>query len=116
MIWMFGAGLYLNVCSSSILYRRLLFIIQGVIVFSVTWLHLQWPLLLLYLFKDEPSSPARQNIGNESPRTGLVTSSPGRDDLAPFEDETDVLLGNDVSGNDEEEGEGEELFGDNMEK
>jgi len=49
--------------------------------------------------------------GDESPRTGLVTSSPGRDDLAPFEDETDAL-GGDLE---EEEGEGEELFGDNME-
>jgi len=44
-----------------------------------------------------------------------VTSSPGRDDLAPFEDETDALLGNDAP-DEEEEGEGEELFGDNMEK
>ena len=43
-----------------------------------------------------------------------MTSSPGRDDLAPFEDETDALLGNDAPN--EEEGEGEELFGDNMEK
>jgi len=50
--------------------------------------------------------------GDESPRTGLVTSSPSRDDLAPFEDETDAL-GDDVVQ--EEEGEGEELFGDNME-
>ena len=63
-----------------------------------------------------PSSPARHNRGDESPRTGLVTSSPGRDDLAPFEDETDALLGNEASGNENEEGEGEELFGDNMEK
>ena len=43
-----------------------------------------------------------------------MTSSPGRDDLAPFEDETDAILGEDVAG--EDEGEGEELFGDNMEK
>jgi len=48
--------------------------------------------------------------GDESPRTGMVTSSPGRDDMAPFEDETDAL-----GDLDEEEGEGEELFGDNME-
>ena len=44
----------------------------------------------------------------------MVTSSPGRDDMAPFDDETDALLGNDI--NEEEEGEGEELFGDNMEE
>ncbi|XP_047122833.1 DNA replication licensing factor mcm2 [Hydra vulgaris] len=65
---------------------------------------------------DSGSSPERSSHrvhGDESPRTGLVTSSPGRDDLAPFEDETDVLLGNDP--NEEEEGEGEELFGENME-
>lgn len=60
---------------------------------------------------DEPGTPDRR--GGESPRTGVVTSSPGRDDLAPFEDETDALLGNEVA--DEEEGEGEELFGDDME-
>ena len=33
----------------------------------------------------------------------------------PFEDETDALLGNDVPVDEEEEGEGEELFGDNFE-
>lgn len=43
-----------------------------------------------------------------------MTSSPGRDDLAPFEDETDALLGNEIP--DEDEGEGEELFGDGMEE
>ena len=35
------------------------------------------------------------------------------DDLEPFEDETDAVLGENVN---EEEDEGEELFGDNMEK
>jgi len=60
----------------------------------------------------DSSSPRRR--GGDSPRTDhLVTSSPGRDDLAPFEDETDAILGEDVAG--EDEGEGEELFGDNME-
>lgn len=71
----------------------------------------------LILIQDS-SSPSRdsspQRRGDESPRTGLVTSSPGRDDMAPFDDETDALLGNDI--NEEEEGEGEELFGDNMEE
>jgi len=56
------------------------------------------------------SSPAR---GAESPRTDrLVTSSPERGDLAPFEDETDAILGGEVEQ--EDEGEGEELFGDDM--
>lgn len=41
-----------------------------------------------------------------------VTSSPGRD-LPAFEDESD-LIGNDAPV--EEEEDGEELFGDNMEK
>ena len=68
--------------------------------------------LLLILQDNEPGTPERR--GGESPRTGVVTSSPGRDDLAPFEDETDALLGNEAA--EEEEGEGEELFGDDMEK
>ena len=59
------------------------------------------------------SSPSRD--GPESPRTeGLVTSSPTRADLAPFEDETDMILGNEVQN--EEEEDGEELFGDAMER
>ena len=41
------------------------------------------------------------------------SSDPAHQDLAPFEDETDALLGND--GDMEEEEEGEELFGDNFE-
>lgn len=68
--------------------------------------------LKVFIFKDDASTPPRR--GDESPRTGLVTSSPGRDDLAPFEDETDALLGNDVG--DQEEEDGEELFGDRMEE
>eukprot|EP00794_Sanderia_malayensis_P005983 gene5983-6679_t len=58
------------------------------------------------------SSPPR------SPRTeGLVTSSPTRPDLAPFEDETDAILGNEVvDDGDVEDDEGEELFGDAMER
>ncbi len=56
------------------------------------------------------SSPPR------SPRTeGLVTSSPTRPDLAPFEDETDAILGNEVQ-EEVEDDEGEELFGDAMER
>ena len=50
-----------------------------------------------------PSSPQRTNV---------LTSSPGKD-LPPFEDETDVVLGNE---NAVEEEEGEELFGDRMEQ
>ena len=42
-------------------------------------------------------------------------SSPGRDDLPPFQDETDAVLGNDADVPAEEEGEGEELFGENFE-
>ena len=53
-----------------------------------------------------------------SPSPGGVDpfSSPGRDDLPPFQDETDALLGNEGgSPEEEEEEEGEELFGDNFE-
>ena len=44
-------------------------------------------------------------------RRGDMTSSPGRD-LAPFEDESELLGYN----QDEEEEDGEELFGDQMER
>ena len=52
-----------------------------------------------------------------SPSPGGVDpfSSPGRDDLPPFQDETDALLGNEGGSPEEEEEEGEELFGDNFE-
>lgn len=65
------------------------------------------------------SSPPRRRRGDgpESPRTeGLVTSSPTRPDLAPFEDETDAVLGHEVDIVEEEDDEGEELFGDAMER
>ena len=51
-----------------------------------------------------PSSPYR---------TDGLTSSPGRD-LPPFEDETDAVLGNEPR--EEEEEDGEELFGDRLEE
>jgi len=54
--------------------------------------------------------PSRRQRGSRS--HDPLTSSPGRD-MPPFEDESE-LLGGDVP--DEEEGEGEELFGDNMER
>ena len=43
------------------------------------------------------------------------SSSPGREDLPPFQDETDAVLGNDANVPAEEEEEGEELFGENFE-
>lgn len=45
-------------------------------------------------------------------RRGDLTSSPGRD-LPPFEDESEGLLGD--NGPEEEEGDGEELFGNQLE-
>ena len=42
-----------------------------------------------------------------------MTSSPGRD-LPPFEDDSELLGDNEVR--DEEEADGEELFGDNLER
>uniref|UniRef100_A0A8C2IVL1 DNA replication licensing factor MCM2 n=1 Tax=Cyprinus carpio TaxID=7962 RepID=A0A8C2IVL1_CYPCA len=46
-------------------------------------------------------------------RRGDLTSSPGRD-LPPFEDESEGLLGDSIP--DEEDGDGEELIGDGMER
>jgi len=43
------------------------------------------------------------------------SSSPGWEDLPPFQDETDMVLGNDADVPAEEEEEGEELFGENFE-
>lgn len=79
----------------------------------------QWNLQSFLYFQDDTSSdpfstatsPSRPSRGRRSSR-GDPTSSPGRD-LPPFEDESE-LLGN-VAG-EEEEGEGEELFGDNLEQ
>jgi len=68
---------------------------------------------------DNPETPrsAGRNRGGGSARRGggmdPVTSSPGRD-LPAFEDESHLLDGDDVP--DEEEADGEELFGDNMEQ
>lgn len=50
------------------------------------------------------------------PRRGDLTSSPGRD-LPPFEDESEGLLGDGpLPGEEEEDGDGEELIGDGMER
>lgn len=46
-------------------------------------------------------------------RRGDLTSSPGRD-LPPFEDESEGILGDIIP--DEEDGDGEELIGDGMER
>ena len=43
------------------------------------------------------------------------SSSPSQEDLPPFQDETDMVLGNDADVPVEEEEEGEELFGENFE-
>uniref|UniRef100_A0AAZ3RPC6 DNA replication licensing factor MCM2 n=1 Tax=Oncorhynchus tshawytscha TaxID=74940 RepID=A0AAZ3RPC6_ONCTS len=48
-------------------------------------------------------------------RRGDLTSSPGRD-LPPFEDESEGLLGDGPLPGEEEEGDGEELIGDAMER
>lgn len=54
------------------------------------------------------TSPSRTS------RRGDLTSSPGRD-LPPFEDESEGLLGDNIA-NEEEDGDGEELIGDAMER
>ena len=58
-----------------------------------------------------PESHASRR-SRRSSRGDPITSSPGRD-LPPFEDESE-LLGDEAPA--EEEGEGEELFGDNLER
>lgn len=55
------------------------------------------------------TSPSRAS------RHDPVTSSPGRD-LPPFEDESELLGHDDEAPLEEEEVEGEELFGDNLER
>ncbi|KAG8007194.1 DNA replication licensing factor mcm2 [Nibea albiflora] len=56
------------------------------------------------------TSPSRAS------RRGDMTSSPGRD-LPPFEDESEGLLGDgQLPGEEEEDGDGEELIGDGMER
>ncbi|KAA8593600.1 hypothetical protein FQN60_009716, partial [Etheostoma spectabile] len=56
------------------------------------------------------TSPSRAS------RRGDMTSSPGRD-LPPFEDESEGLLGDGpLPGEEEEDGDGEELIGDGMER
>ncbi|KAM6946628.1 DNA replication licensing factor MCM2 isoform 1-T1 [Lycodopsis pacificus] len=59
------------------------------------------------------TSPSR---GDTTSRRGDMTSSPGRD-LPPFEDESEGLLGDGpVLEEEEEDGDGEELIGDGMER
>lgn len=61
-------------------------------------------------FQSQPSSPVHSSDRN----TDAILTSPAPDIDEPFEDEPDILdEGNDV--NNEEDEEGEELFGDNME-
>lgn len=57
------------------------------------------------------TSPSRSSRGRRSSRGDPLTSSPGRD-LPPFEDESEM----DQNGVVEEEEDGEELFGDNLEQ
>lgn len=72
------------------------------------------------VLKDEASSDPfsvaatspDQNRGRRPPHPDPTTSSPGRD-LPPFEDESELL--GEARG-DEEEEDGEELFGDDMER
>ena len=64
------------------------------------------------LLQEEASSDSFASPDRNHGRRGdVATSSPGRD-LPPFEDESELLGEN----REEEEEEGEELFGDNMER
>ena len=67
--------------------------------------------------QDRASSPEPfSDIGSpEGERSSVhATSSPGRSDLPPFEDESE--LNGDGGVVEEEDAEGEELFGDNLER
>ena len=72
------------------------------------------------MFQDELSSDPFAVGGSQGSRRSRRgdpgTSSPGRGDLPPFEDESELL--GEPAGNapDEEEEDGEELFGDNLER
>ena len=74
-----------------------------------------------YHSQDNPSSPGEatspgthDDPGSRFDRTDALTSSPARN-LAPFEDESDAILGNDASNDEgEEEEEGIDLMGDNL--
>ncbi|XP_002740276.1 DNA replication licensing factor mcm2-like [Saccoglossus kowalevskii] len=59
-----------------------------------------------------PTSPRDRPEQSERSERGLFSSSPGRSDLPPFEDESE-LLGEE---REEEEEDGEELFGDRLEQ
>lgn len=70
------------------------------------------------MFQSRPSSPATEGTGVGAARSEAQTS-PARGEIEePFEDEGDLLGGGPLSigPDEEEEGDGEELFGDNMEK
>ena len=69
---------------------------------------------LIILFEDRTSEPFSEPTSPAADRSGLLSSSPGRSDLPPFEDESELQVGD---GPDiEEEEDGEELFGANFER
>uniref|UniRef100_A0A8C1Y7Y3 DNA replication licensing factor MCM2 n=1 Tax=Cyprinus carpio TaxID=7962 RepID=A0A8C1Y7Y3_CYPCA len=65
------------------------------------------------LLQDSSESFHMATSPSRGSRRGDLTSSPGRD-LPPFEDESEGLLGDSIP--DEEDGDGEELIGDGMER
>ena len=74
-----------------------------------------------FSFKEESSSTIATSPSRDPQddarydRTDALTSSPARH-LAPFEDESDAILGNDQSGVEDEADDGIDLMGDNMEE
>ena len=71
----------------------------------------------MFFHQDQASSePFSDPTSPDGERSSVhPTSSPGRSDLPPFEDESE-LHGGDGEVVDEEDAEGEELFGDNLER
>lgn len=71
--------------------------------------------LFLRSWQDSSQSANAMTSPGRTSRRGDYTSSPGRD-LPPFEDESEGLLGDSLLPEEEEDGDGEELIGDGMER
>lgn len=72
--------------------------------------------LFLLCWQDSSQAANAMTSPSRTSRRGDYTSSPGRD-LPPFEDESEGLLGDGLLPDEEEEdGDGEDLIGDGMER
>lgn len=72
-------------------------------------------LILSFFLCQSQSSPRSRSSDRQEGRRGDAVTSPPRELEEPFEDESEFLGGGPLSVQEEEEEDGEELFGDNME-